>query len=223
MAPPLNQEEENYMKLLKIIGSDVQPRLQQLFRDEFIKKFGWAYADDARSGTFFLNSILPKNMPNGSVKDAILNALRIGDSTQFDCSVLVYCFLKSKALLHQPRRPRNARVRPLNAYECVDELRDQRNKVSHNSNKDELSQTDFTTRVNELNAIYADLGWPVVDLQRCVTDPLETAECDRLRRDLLKEYRLLKGKPVQAISNTLVKTADVCMVVVNYFFDDSPL
>ena len=222
MAPPLNKQEEHYMKLARIILRDVQPRLQQLFRDEFIKKFGWAYADDAHSGTFFLNSILPRNMPNGPMTNAILNALRIGDSKQFDCSVLFYCFLISKALLHQRVRQGNARVHPLNLYECVVELRDQRNKLAHNSNKDELSQIDFTTRVNELKAIYSDLGWPVVDLQRCVTDPLETAECDRLRRDLLKEYRLLKGKPVQTISNTLAKTVDICMVVVNYFFVDSP-
>ena len=186
MATPLKQEEENFLRLVRIVFRDVQPKLRQLFKSQFTTKYGMPYADDSASGSFFLYNILPQNR----CRDAkVMNAIRHGDTASFDCTTLFYCILNSKALLLPPMRRRNAIVPPLNTSEAVDRLREQRNLLAHSSS-DEMSQQEFTARRNELTTIYFDLGWPVADLQKYATDPLETTECVSLRRDLLKERRI---------------------------------
>ena len=139
------------------------------------------YADDAAAGQFFLYSVKHK------CKDAYVNnAIGNGDSAKFDLTTLFYCLLHSGALLVPKRRNNSSRLPPLNKGELIDQLREHRNKLAH-SCKAEVDQQDFTTRVNDLNTIYQQLGWSCTDLQQAANGPMNTAECFRLQQELLKE------------------------------------
>ena len=183
-AALLTTGQENYLRLVRVVLSNVPHKLRNLFKTEFVKKYGKPYGDDTVSGVFFFNSVIPKNKKklDAHVESAIQN----GDSGSFDCTTLFYCILYSRALLLPPMRPKNVRLAPLNTSELIDQLREQRNQLAHSPNA-EVDQQAFNARVIDLTAIYQQLGWPCTDLQHAATDPLNTAECDRLRQELLTE------------------------------------
>ena len=150
-----------------------------------LPRHGMPYGDDRESGMFFLNNVIPKNKKtlDAHVESAIQN----GDSVSFDCSTLFYCILYSGALPLLPlMRKKNVRVSPLNTSELIDQLREHRNQLAHSPNA-EVDQQAFNARVIDLTAIYQQLGWPLTDLLHAAKDPMNTAECDRLRQELLKE------------------------------------
>ena len=183
MSTPLSAEEENFLRLTRIILHDLPSQLRSLFINEFARKYGWPYGNDAASGAFFLGNILPQNR----CRDAtVRNNIQHGDTTLFDCTTLFYCILYSGALLQPPLRPRNVRSSPLNSSELLDQLREHRNMLAHSPGT-EISPADFSTRVNDLQAIYQQLGWSCTDLLQAATGPLTTAECSRLQQALLSE------------------------------------
>ncbi|KAI0230064.1 hypothetical protein LSAT2_019541 [Lamellibrachia satsuma] len=174
----LKQEEENFLRLVRVVLHDIPSKLQNMFKGEFANKYGMPYADDTASGQFFLSNVPPRSMcRDAKVKSAIQN----GDSTVFDCTTLFYCLVYSGALLLPPMRKKNARVPPFNSSELIDQLREQRNLLAHSSSA-EVSQLVFNTRVNDLNTIYQQLGWSCTDLQQAANGPMNTAECFRLQQ-----------------------------------------
>ena len=185
-AALLTTGQENYLRLVRVVLSNVPHKLRNLFKTEFVKKYGMPYGDDTVSGMFFLNNVIPKNKS----RDAKINtAIQNGDSASFDSTTLFYCILYSRALLlppMRPMRPKNVRVLPLNTSELIDQLREHRNLLAHSPNA-EVDQQAFNARVADLTAIYQQLGWPCTDLQHAAIDPMNTAECDRLRQELLME------------------------------------
>ena len=183
MSTPLSAEEENFLRLTRIILHDLPSKLRSLFISEFARKYGRPYGNDAASGAFFLGNILPQNR----CRDAtVRNNIGHGDTAAFDCTTLFYCILYSGALLQPPMRSGSARVPPLNSSELIDQLREHRNKLAHSTSAT-ISQADFNTRVSELQAIYRQLRWSCTDLQQAATGPLTTAECFRMQQALLSE------------------------------------
>ena len=192
-TPPMKPEEENFLRLVRIILRDIQSKLRDLFRSEFATKYGMPYADDAASGHFFLSKVTGGN-------NIVKAMIQSGDSADFDYTTLFYCLLNSGAGLLPPMRPANTRVAPFNSSELVDQLREQRNLMAHSS-KAEVNQSDFSKRVAYLRAIYTQLGWADTDLLKYAIDPIDTAECHSLRRDLSKEKKTNQGKSAQIFRN----------------------
>ena len=181
MSTRLNVDEENFLKLTRIILNELRGKLRKLFITEFASVYGRPYGDDPASGTFFLSNVLHQNRSkDATVRDKIQN----GDSGQFDCTTLFYCLLQSGALLQPPMRPRNSRTHPYNSSELLDMLREHRNMFAHSTSA-EINQTDFVNRVNVMKMIYQQLGWSCTDLQHAASDPLTTEECHRLEQALV--------------------------------------
>ena len=158
-------------------------KLRSYFVSEFARKYGSQYGNDPASGTFFLSNVLPRNKcRDAEVKRKVQN----GDSTAFDCTTLFYCILYSGALLQPPMRQKSMRIPPLNSSELIDLLREHRNMLAHATSA-EIDQVDFNTRVNDLQAIYRQLGWSCTDLLQAATGPLTTAECFKLQQALMTE------------------------------------
>ena len=182
-AALLTTGQENYLRLVRVVLNNVPHNLRNLFKTEFVKKYGKPYGDDTVSGTFFLSNVIPKNKS----RDANINtAIQNGDSASFDNTKLFYCILHSRALLLQPMRKKNVRVAPLNTSELIDQLREHRNQLAHSPNA-EVDQQAFNARVADLTSIYQQLGWPLTDLLHAANDPMNTAESFRLQQELLKE------------------------------------
>ena len=183
MSTPLSAQEENFLRLTRIILHDLPSKLRSLFISEFARKYGRPYGNDAASGAFFLGNILPQNR----CRDAtVRNNIQHGDTAAFDCTTLFYCILYSGALLQPPMRPRNVRASPFNSSELLDQLREHRNMLAHSTSA-EINQADFSTRVSDIQTIYQQLGWSCTDLLQAATGPLTTAECFRLQQALLTE------------------------------------
>ena len=95
-APPMSAEQEHFPRMVRVTFGDVLGKLQQLFKEEFIRKCGMPYADDTDSGYVFLNNIHRKY----TCKDVtVLANIQLGDVKAFDIITLSYCFLYSNALL----------------------------------------------------------------------------------------------------------------------------
>ena len=181
MSTRLSVDEENFLKLTRIILDELRGKLRNLFINEFARKYGFPYGDDPASGMFFLSNVLQQNRSrDAAVRDKIQN----GDSGQFDCTTLFYCLLHSGALLQPTMRPRNSRTHPYNSSELLDMLREHRNMFAHSTSA-EINQTDFVNRVNVMQMIYQQLGWSCTDLQQAASDPLTTEECHRLEQALV--------------------------------------
>ena len=172
MASRLSQEEENFVKLGRILWCDVLPKLRQLFKKEFWQKFRSMYADNWQSGDLFLRYV-QKQPPCDVVRNAILK----GDSEEFDCTTLCYCLLDSKAL--QLRS---------NEWKAIAGLRSVRNDLVHCSSNT-LSKHELGKREHDLISIYHALNWSVTDLKKYAADPLQTAESVKVKEYLLKERK----------------------------------
>ena len=187
----MKREEENFLRLLRIIIRDVPSKLRILLRTEFAKKYGRPYANDPASGQVFL----------AKVRNKVSQAqIQNGNSEDFDCTTLFHCLLYSRAGLLPPTRPANTRVGPFFSSELVDQLREQRNLVAHSS-KGDVTTLDFFRRVSELKAIYAQLGWTDTDLVKYAKASIDTAECLRLQKDLSAERTRNQGKSAQIFRN----------------------
>jgi hypothetical protein len=92
----MSAKQEHFRRMVRVNCGDVLGKLQQLFKEEFIRKFGMPYADDTDSGYFFLFNILRKYRYRGVT---FLENIEFGDGNAFDITTLSYCFLYSNALL----------------------------------------------------------------------------------------------------------------------------
>ena len=181
MSTRLSVDEENFLKLTRIILDELRGKLRNLFITEFERKYGFPYGDDPAAGTFFLSNVLLQNRSkDAGVRDKIQN----GDSNKFDCTSLFYCILYSGALLQPAMRRKDLRTQPCNSSELLDMLREHRNMFAHSTSA-EINQTEFDDRVNRMQMIYQQLGWSCTDLQQAASDPLTTEECHRLEQALL--------------------------------------
>ena len=65
------------------------------------------------------------------------------------------------------------------------------NRILHLKN-DRNDQSDFNAQLGSLRTAYAKLGWFLADLSILATDSIETAECVRLRNELLIERQAIQ-------------------------------
>ena len=175
MSTTLSQEEEQFLRYASIIFGLTRDNLLQLFRQAFHKQYCVMYGDNTVSGNIFLGRVRPKLAH-------VTAALQNGDSSKFDLTTLFFCFLNSKSLTLTPTEVR-----------AITDLRELRNSLAHSSS-DKLSQTDLTTKENELTTIYQNLNWSTADLHKYATTPLQTDECHKVEIELLRERNDLKSK-----------------------------
>ena len=176
----LTKEEERYWRLVKVILGDMPRKLRDLFRSAFQKTYGQKWVDNLATGNFFMAKV-----PKSKKRDKhITTTVEQGISEQFDPTVLFFCLLNSGTNLLLPvMRKKELRVSPFYESERVDQLREQRNAVAH-ATTPSLSETDFQTRIREIEDIYTQLQWDQTQLKEAAYGRIWPVEYDRLQQEI---------------------------------------
>ena len=176
----LTPEEERYWRLVKVILGDMPRKLRDLFRSAFQATYGWKWVDNLATGNFFMAKV-----PKSKKRDKhITTTVEQGISEQFDPTVLFFCLLNSGTNLLLPvMRKKELRVSPFYESERVDQLREQRNAVAH-APTPSLSETDFQTRIQEIEDIYTQLQWDQTQLKEAACGCICPVEYDRLQQEI---------------------------------------
>ena len=176
----LTKEEERYWRLVKVILGDMPRKLRDLFRSAFQKTYGQKWVDNLATGNFFMAKV-----PKSKKRDKhITTTVEQGISEQFDPTVLFFCLLNSGTNLLLPvMRKKELRVSPFYESERVDQLREQRNAVAH-ATTPSLSETDFQTRIREIEDIYTQLQWDQTQLKEAAYGCIWPVEYDRLQQEI---------------------------------------
>ena len=176
----LTKEEERYWRLVKVILGDMPRKLRDLFRSAFQKTYGQKWVDNLATGNFFMAKV-----PKSKKRDKhITTTVEQGISEQFDPTVLFFCLLNSGTNLLLPvMRKKELRVSPFYESERVDQLREQRNAVAH-ATAPSLSETDFQTRIREIEDIYTQLQWDQTQLKEAAYGRIWPVEYDRLQQEI---------------------------------------
>ena len=130
---PLSREEENFIKITRIVLEIVPKYLRKLFIEKWDLKYpNNKWQSDSASGNFLFNEI-----PNAAKKGrngVYANNMQSGNESVCDTTTLVYIMLYSQLNLIPQCRPDGQRSDPLLISEEIDIIRNIRNEfVAHAS------------------------------------------------------------------------------------------
>ncbi|KAI0231995.1 hypothetical protein LSAT2_017662 [Lamellibrachia satsuma] len=196
---PLTPDEENFLRLIRILWDDVPCRLRAFFKSKYHQRFNIAWGDNQQSGEFFI-----ANCDTRHIGQHIIDTIRQGDTAFYDCTALFTCLLNSKTRILHPKPRHGTRTPPVQDSERVDELREMRNELAHSTSAS-LPSATFNTKLALLNTIYAQLHWNPTVMRQWARDPVVTAECTRLKQLLDAERQRYSGLDltVQALGGTV--------------------
>ena len=194
----LSNEEENFVKIARIV-LDVFPHyLRKLFITKWEEKYpNEKWQSNNTSGDALVAKI-------AKVNKNYADKLKAGDEQQWDTTILVYIFLYSGLNLIDPcREPKETRIPPLRISEEIDIIRDTRNKVFGHLPQMSCSSHDFSAIVDKLkgvatNVFGADAEKEIDDIRKVSIDTKSTTilrqrlEDEKNRNDQFNQ--LLKGK-----------------------------
>ena len=154
----LTREEENFIKLVRIIVEIMPKHLRDLFITKWNAKFpNQPWANDAASGQYLYNAIPPavkKNQAkfNNTLQQMILS----GNSEVWDPSALLFVLLYADLKIIDTCRPRNQRANPFSVSENIDRFREIRNSFyGHNINMS-VPDAEFASISTEIKGIAKD-------------------------------------------------------------------
>ena len=121
----LSDEEENFMKISKIVLNIIPKHLRQLFKTKWNDKYP---REEWQSNEASGNDLMTKIR---NVNSRYAEKLKAGDEKEWDTTILVYIFLYSGLCLIESDREKIWRVGPLPLLlsEEIDILRETRNNV----------------------------------------------------------------------------------------------
>lgn len=123
----LSPEEENFVKITKIV-LDVLPKyLRKCFVEQWNKKYpNYKWQCGSASGNFLFDQ-LPSSTKNDWRNKGNIENLKNGNEQNWDTTTLVFALLYSGLGLTEPCRPNNQREEPLRISEAIDVIRITRN------------------------------------------------------------------------------------------------
>ena len=139
----LDKEEQNFVKLAKII-LDVTPKhLRVFFVKKWNEKFPQVWGSDKVSGAN-IDSKIPSQNKKGcrfylSIKSKILE----GNEQEWDITILAFLLLFSGLRLIEKCRKRDERNDPLRESEEIDKIREMRNSYFAHTESMRCSTTEF--------------------------------------------------------------------------------
>ena len=125
----LTSEQENFIKLVKIIVEIVPKHLRGLFITSWNATFpSQPWANDATSGQYLYNAI-PQSVKKNQAKfnKTLQQMILGGDCETWDPSALFFVLLYAGLKITDKCRPRNQRAYPFTVSENIDRLRELRN------------------------------------------------------------------------------------------------
>ena len=123
----LSPEEENFVKITKVV-LDVLPKyLRKCFVEQWNKKYpNYKWQCGSASGNFLFDQ-LPYSTKNNWRNKGNIENLKNGNEQNWDTTTLVFALLYSGLGLTEPCRPNNQREEPLRISEAIDVIRIRRN------------------------------------------------------------------------------------------------
>ena len=206
----LNDEEQNFVKLVKII-IDVLPKHLRAF---FVYKWNTKYptnqwTNDAASGQL-LHDAIPHSVKKNkrSFYNTLEQMILTGDIETWHHLALVFVLLSAGLNLIDAPRPKNHRNPPFNESENIDRLREIRNTfLGHVANMS-ISAVEFRIISAELEAIAKDVFGNVAEkeIHKIVNSQIKTTVFEQLESQLQKEIQSNREfqKSVQGIHFLLV-------------------
>jgi len=123
----LSPEEENFVKITKVIVEIVPKFLRKCFIEKWDKKYpNRKWKSNEASGKFLFQE-LPSTTKNDWRKKKYIDNLKKGNEQDWDTTILVFAMLYSGLNLMEPCRPREQRTEPLRVSEAIDIIRNIRN------------------------------------------------------------------------------------------------
>ena len=148
----LSREEQNFIKITKIVLEIVPKYLRKLFIEKWNQKYpNNKWQSDSASGNFLFNQI-PNAAKNGR-NGVYANNMKSGKENEWDTTTLLYGMLYSQLNLIQCCRPDGQRSAPLYISEEIDSIRKIRNEFFAHASTMKSSFTTFLDIISHLNSV----------------------------------------------------------------------
>ena len=182
---PLSREEENFIKITRIVLEIVPKYLRKLFIEKWDQKYpNNKWQSDSASGNFLFNEI--QHAAKKRISGVYANNMQSGKENEWDTTTIVYILLYSELNLIPQCRPNGQRSDPLLISEEIDIIRNIRNEfVAHAS----TTKCSFLTFLEIIWKVYsvaknifgADAEHEIEDL---VKSQITTEVADVLKQQL---------------------------------------
>ena len=187
----LKDEDENFVKLVKIIIEVLPKHLRALFVDKWnTNNPTKQWANDAASGQLLHNAI-PQNVKKnkGRFHNTLEQMILAGDIEKLDPTALIFVFLNAKPNLIGTCRPKNQRNPPFTEIENIDRFREIRNTFFGHVTNMSISTVEFGNISTELKAIAKDVFGNTAEneVDQIVSSQVTTTLSDQLKSQLQKE------------------------------------
>ena len=190
----LNDEHENFVKLVKIIIEVLPKHLRTLFVDKWDTKYPtqqWTH--DAASGQLLHNEI-PQGVKKNkrSFHKTLEQMILTGDIETWDPTALFFVLLFAGLNLTGACRQKNIRNLPFTESENIDRLREIRNTFFGHVANMSISAVEFGRISAELKAIAKDVFGSTAEneVDRVLNSQITTTLSDQLKSQLQKENQI---------------------------------
>ena len=193
----LTKDQENFIKLVKIIVEIVPKHLRALFITNWDAKFpSQPWANNATSRQYLYNAI-PQSVKQIQAKFNITlqKMILAGDCKTWDPSALFFVLLYAGLKITDKCRPRNQRAYPFTVSECIDRLRELRNEFFGHVVNMSVSDADFGKISTEIKGIIKDVfGTGAEDeIDQVINAQVTSQLSHELKSKLDKEKQINKG------------------------------
>ena len=190
----LTSEQENFIKLVKIIIEIIPKHLRGLFITNWDAKFpSQPWANDATSGQYLYNAI-PQSVKKNQAKFNITlqQMILVGDCETWDPSALFFVLLYAGLKITDKCRPRNQRAYPFTVSENIDRLRELRNAFFGHVVNMSVPDVDFGNISTEIKGIIKDVFGTIAEdeIDQIINAQTTTQLSHDLKCKLDKEKKL---------------------------------
>lgn len=140
----LTDEEENFVKITKIIVEIIPKYLRKCFVEKWNRKYpNQPWQSDNASGSF-LFSELSKTVQTNKKREKEIEKMKEGNEQTWDTTTVVFALLDAGLNLIQGSRPKDQRSSPFRISEEVEVVRDIRNSFFGHVPNMSCANTDFS-------------------------------------------------------------------------------
>ena len=190
----LTSEQENFIKLVKIIVEIVPKHLRDFFVTNWDAKFpSQPWANDAASGQFLYNAI-PQSVKKTQAKFNITlqQMILVDDCETWDPSALFFVLLYADLKILGTCRPRNQRAYPFTVSENIDRLCELRNAVFGHVINMSVHDADFGNISTEIKGIAKNVFCDIAEdeIHQVITAQVTSQLSHDLKSKLDKEKQI---------------------------------
>ena len=208
----LNDEEENFVKLVKIIIDVLPKHLRAFFVDKWNTKYTTnQWTNDASSGQL-LHDAIPQRVKRNRLRyhDRLEQMILTGAIETWPHIALFFVLLSAELNLIKAPRPKNNRNPPFNESENIDRLREIKHLFYGHVTNMSISAVEFGNISTELKTIAKDVfgSSAEMEIDQIVNSQIKTTISEQLESQLQKEIQSNREfqKSVQGIHFLLVSS-----------------